>query len=519
MAAELKEYTRDEVAQHNSDKSCWIIIDSNVYDLTKFKMMHPGGEGVIMDVAGKDATEEFYGLHRNEVLVKYQSKYQIGRVRGEKPKAEPKLRGTVSKVPYAEASYWLGFKSTYYNDSHVRFRAAVRKFFEEEIVPDAQLNEDMGKPPTKEVYQKMGKFGLLACRMGPGPHLKLFPELPGGVKHDEFDYFHEQIAHEELAAAGGTPGYTDGIGAGFVIGLPTVMVFGSKELKAKVVPECLKGDKRICLAITEPTVGSDVANLSTTAKKSPCGKFYIVNGVKKWITNGTFSDYFATAVRTGGKGVSGVSMLLIERGEGVETKSIKTSYSAAAGTAYIVFENVKVPVENLLGKENRGFQVIMYNFNHERWLIIAQVVRGSRLVVEECFKWANQRIVFNKKLLEQPVIRNKLANMIAQVEAVHNWMENITYQMTKLSYNEQSKLLAGPLALLKLQSTRVAHYVADEACQIFGGRAVTKTGMGRIIEAWQRTYKFGSILGGSEEIMADLGVRQAMKDFPKDARL
>jgi len=108
--------------------------------------------------------------------------------------------------------------------------------------------------------------------------------------------------------------------------------------------------------------------------------------------------------------------------------------------------------------------------------------------------------------------------MIAQVESVQNWNENITYQMTTMSYAEQSKHLAGPIALCKLQATRVAHHVSDEACQIFGGRAITKTGMGRIVEGFQRTYKYGAILGGSEEIMADLGVRQAMRNFP-NARL
>jgi alkylation response protein AidB-like acyl-CoA dehydrogenase len=119
--------------------------------------------------------------------------------------------------------------------------------------------------------------------------------------------------------------------------------------------EVLRGEKRICLAITDPDAGSDVAGLTCTAKKSPCGKFYLVNGTKKWITNGMFCDYFCTAVRTGDQGIFGISMLLIERSEGVVTKPIKTSYSSAAGTAYITFENVKVPVENLLGVENQGF--------------------------------------------------------------------------------------------------------------------------------------------------------------------
>lgn len=224
--------------------------------------------------------------------------------------------------------------------------------------------------------------------------------------------------------------------------------------------------------------------------------------------------FFTTAVQT----KTGISMLLIERGEGMETKTIKTSYSSSAGTCLIILEDVKVPVGNLLGAEGQGFLVIMYNFNHERWYICAAVISATRKVLEECYKWTNQRTVFGKKLIEQPVIRAKLAHMTSQLEGVYNWLENITYQMTQMDYKTQSVKLAGPIALLKLMSTRVAHLVSDEACQIFGGRAITKTGMGRYIEAMQRTYKFAAILGGSEEIMADLGIRMASKGFP-EARL
>jgi alkylation response protein AidB-like acyl-CoA dehydrogenase len=125
-----------------------------------------------------------------------------------------------------------------------------------------------------------------------------------------------------------------------------------------------------------------------------------VNGVKKWITNGVFADYFVTAVRTGPKnsGVNGLSLLLVERGDGLETKPIKTSYSASAGTAYVSYDDVLVPVSNLLGKEGEGFKLIMHNFNHERWYIVAGVNRASRLIIEECLKWSKQRMVFGKPL-------------------------------------------------------------------------------------------------------------------------
>jgi alkylation response protein AidB-like acyl-CoA dehydrogenase len=152
-------------------------------------------------------------------------------------------------------------------------------------------------------------------------------------------------------------------------------------------------------------------------------------------------------------------------------------------------------------------------------LIACQSVRASRLVVEECFKWAVQRKVFGRPLIAQPVIRQKLAHMVSQVEAVQSWLENVTYQMTKLSYAEQAVKLAGPIALLKLQCTRVGQFISDESCQVFGGRAITQTGMGQIVERYHRGSKFAAILGGSEEIMADLGIKQALKMFPQNARL
>jgi alkylation response protein AidB-like acyl-CoA dehydrogenase len=126
-------------------------------------------------------------------------------------------------------------------------------------------------------------------------------------------------------------------------------------------------------------------------------------GTKKWITNGTFCDYFVTGVKT----AKGFSMLLIERQDGLDTSQIKTSYSAAAGTAYVTFDNVRVPVENLLGKEDQGFKVIMTNFNHERWMIATASVVSSRVVVQDCIQYANQRRVFGKRLIDEPVIRQK----------------------------------------------------------------------------------------------------------------
>jgi alkylation response protein AidB-like acyl-CoA dehydrogenase len=200
------------------------------------------------------------------------------------------------------------------------------------------------------------------------------------------------------------PGFMAGLGAGFVIGAPCLINYGGPKIQAEILPELFSGRKFISLAISEAGAGSDVRGMKTRAVKSECGKFYIVTGSKKWITNGHFSDYFMTGVRTSN---SGLSMLLIPRTEGVTTKIIKTAYSHAAGTAQVLFDQVKVPIEYLLGVENDGLKVILSNFNHERWVILCRIARNSRTIYEECFKWSHLRLVAGKPLIEQPVIRSK----------------------------------------------------------------------------------------------------------------
>lgn len=388
----------------------------------------------------------------------------------------------------------------------------MRKFVEEEIIPEALEHEKEGKHISQGLVDKMAANNILAMRLGPGKHLDGRSLLDGAVKPEEFDYFHEMIVTQEISR-NPMRGFQDGNMAGMVIGLPAVLNFAkTTQLRDRVVNDVLSGKKGMCLAITEAFGGSDVAGMKTTATKSADGKHWIVNGTKKWITNGLWSHYFVTGVRTSDKGLS---MMLIERQEGLETTNIKTSYSSSAATTFVTFDKVKVPVENLLGSENDGLRVILSNFNHERWMMTCYTVRQLRRITEECLKWSNQRLVFGQPLIAQPVIRQKLARMIAHSESLQAWLEHITYQMSTMDYRTQSALLAGPIALLKMTATRAAHDVADDAVQIFGGRALTASGMGRNIEMFQRTYKFDAILGGSEEILADLGVRQALKRMPK----
>jgi len=385
---------------------------------------------------------------------------------------------------------------------------------DEAVIPDSEARDPVGKIPDAAIFEKCAALNIPAMRLGPGPHLKGLTLMNGAVTPEEFDYFHEMILTSEMCNPA-TRGYNDGLLGGLAIGLPAVMNYGTPALKAKVMPEILAGKKFISLAISEAFAGSDVAGLRTTATRTPDGKNFIVTGTKKWITNGTFSDYFVTPCKT----EKGITVLLVPRSEKVTTNIIKTSYSSSAGTALVFFDEAIVPAENIIGPEHGGLVVILANFNHERWMMTCNTVRIERAIVEECFQWANQRVIFGKSLLEQPVVRSKLAGMITRVETSQGWLEQITYNMNHMPYKDQAKYLAGPIALLKTHTTRSAQQTATDAVQLFGGRGITPSGLGRVIEAYHRTVPTDATLGGAEDVLADLGVRQAMKYFPKNSRL
>lgn len=248
------------------------------------------------------------------------------------------------------------YHSPYFNLTHAALRVEVRNWVEAEIEPNVSEWEEARKVP-ETIYKQMGTRGYLAGLMG----LHKFPEdytkhRVRSVGPEQWDLFHELIVTDEISRVG-SGGLVWNLIGGFGIGCPPLVKFGKKSLVDRVLPDILNGDKRICLAITEPDAGSDVANLTCEAKLSEDGKHYIVNGEKKWITNGVWCDYFTTAVRTGGPGMNGVSALLIERSHGgVSTRKMDCQGVWASGTTYITFEDVKVPVENLIGKENQGFK-------------------------------------------------------------------------------------------------------------------------------------------------------------------
>ncbi|CAM1509104.1 Fc.00g028430.m01.CDS01 [Cosmosporella sp. VM-42] len=537
-----KVFSTNDVASHNKPGDLYIVVDGDVYDVTKFQDDHPGGKKILQRVAGKDASKQFWKYHNEGILKKWHPKLCVGSLDSKpKPKEEPKPEpapGTVTvkqpsakavaaaekeassseesepleafghQIPFADPSWYQSYHSPYFNETHAALRAEIREWVDSEIEPNV-TEWDEAKLVPEEIYKEMGKRGYLAGLLG----IKYPTQYAEGVKSvppEKWDLFHEMLLTDELSRTG-SGGFVWNLIGGFGIGCPPVMKFGSKALQDRIMPGILSGDKRICLAITEPDAGSDVANLNCEAKLSEDGKHFIVNGEKKWITNGIWSDYFTTAVRTGGPGMNGVSLLLIERSEGVSTRRMDCQGVWSSGTTYITFEDVKVPVENLLGKQNQGFRVIMTNFNHERMGIIIQCLRFSRVCFEESVKYANKRRTFGKKLMEHPVIRMKLAHMARQIEASYNWLENVVYQCEKMGETEAMLRLGGPIASLKAQATVTFEFCAREASQIFGGLSYSRGGQGAKVERLYRDVRAYAIPGGSEEIMLDLSMRQSMR--------
>jgi len=308
--------------------------------------------------------------------------------------------------------------------------------------------------------------------------------LPGGLKIEDFDYMHTLIYVDEMARTGSL-GPSGAVTTGIAFGLPPILKFGSQALQEKFVPDIITGRKRICIAITEPGAGSDVSNIETTAKKTPDGKFFIVNGTKKWITNGLWSEYASMAVRTGGPGPGGLSMLVVPllNTPGVEMRRIKVGGQTAAGTTFIELDDVKVPVENLIGVEGMGMKYVMQNFNHERLTISISCNRVSRVAIAAAFEYCLKREAFGKTLMEQPVVRHRLAKCGAELEAHWAWIEQFTYCMTKLSEEEANRELGGLTALAKAQAGRVLELCASTAVLLFGGNGYTRTGQGEIAES------------------------------------
>ena len=374
-------------------------------------------------------------------------------------------------------------RSPYYTEAHEVFRTAIRRFVEQEIEPHITEWDEAGEFP-REIYKKAGDVGLLGM---------CYPEEYGGI---DCDRFFTIVAYQELCRCG-----SGGLAAGLsshAIGTPHIAQFGSDELKARVLPGVLAGEKIAALAVTEPSGGSDVARLRTTARRD--GDDYVINGQKTFITSGMRADFIAVAVRTGGEGLGGISQILVEGdAPGFARTPLKKMGWWCSDTATLYFDDCRVPARNLIGEENQGFKQIMHNFNYERLMLATQALGFAQVCLDEAIAYGRERQTFGKPLVENQVIRHKLVDMAMRVNAGVAYLEDLTWR------EGQGEAIAAEAAMVKVIATDTMEFCANEAMQIFGGAGYMRGGK---VERIYRETKVMAIGGGSVEIMKDLAARQ-----------
>lgn len=373
-----------------------------------------------------------------------------------------------------------------FREEHEQYRDTVRRFVAKEISPYVGAWDEAGEFP-RELYRKTAAAGIL----GVG-----FPEEYGGTPAD---LFFRIVSAEEFAQAG-----AGGLSASLfshTIGAPPIAAVGSVELKQRVLPAILAGEKISALAITEPGGGSDVASLSTRARRE--GPEFVVNGEKTFITSGMRADYYTVAVRTGGPGAAGVSLLLIERDRpGFTRYPLKKMGWWCSDTATLRFDDVHVPAGNLIGEENSGFRAIMLNFNSERLGMTAGAVGFAQACLDDALAWARERKTFGKRLIEHQAISHKLVEMQTRIHAARAMLYDTAW---KLMQAPRDPRWIAQLCMAKNFATRAMQFCADEAVQTLGGAGFIR---GSRAERIYREVKVMQIGGGAEEIMKDLAARQ-----------
>lgn len=378
-----------------------------------------------------------------------------------------------------------GMKNPFETEERKAFRETVRRFVEDKVTPYADEWDEAGEVPWS-LHADVGALGAFGFGVS---------EKYGGLGFD--DCFMRAAFSEEFAKCGanGVPAALGGRG----ISIGPIEKLASDDIKDKVLKEIVLGRKGSSLGITEPSGGSDVASLRTTAKRD--GNHFVINGSKTFITGGMKSDCFVIGARTGGEGLTGISLFFVEADTpGFSRTSIDKKMGWwASDTATLYFDECRVPAENMMGTENYGFIEIMENFNMERLSMVASCVGMMKVCLEEAIAWAQERETFGRPLIQRQVIRHKLADMSAKIDVTEAYLNQICWMA-----NEGDAPVA-EICKAKFFATKALEFCASEAMQIFGGAAYLR---GNAVERIYREVKVMAIGGGSEEIMRDLAVRQ-----------
>lgn len=377
--------------------------------------------------------------------------------------------------------------STVWNTPERReLRATVRGFVEREILPYLDEWERVGEIP-RELHKKAGALGLLGIQ---------FPEHAGGAGGDGID---AAIVCEEMHQAGASGGLFASL---FTCGIavPHLIAAGDSAQIERWVKPTLAGERIGSLAITEPGGGSDVGHLTTTARRD--GDHYIVNGAKTYITSGCRADFVVTAVRTGGEGAAGISLLVVERGTPGFTASRKLDKMGwrASDTAELSYQDVRVPVSNLVGPENSGFAQIAAAFVSERVGLAVQAYSSAQRCLDLTLDWVRNRETFGRPLIGRQAVQNTVTEMARRIDVARVY----TREVAARAAAGETDLIA-EVCFAKNTAVEAGEWVANQAVQLFGGLGYMRESE---VERQYRDMRILGIGGGTTEILTGLAAKR-----------
>ncbi|HWB64239.1 MAG TPA: acyl-CoA dehydrogenase family protein [Chitinophagales bacterium] len=369
----------------------------------------------------------------------------------------------------------------YFNSDHDIFRQSVRDFVQKEIIPNVNQWEEEEMIP-RQVFSRMGELGFLGIN---------FPESLGGTNND---FWYSVVYLEELAKAT-FAGLSACVSVHQYMATNHILNAGSGYLKEKYLKPSVEGKMVGSIAISEPGAGSDVANLRTTARRE--GDYYIINGSKTFITNGYYGNFVNVACKTDpAAGLAGISLIVVDQDTPGFTKSkLKKMGWKSSDTAELFFDNVKVPVANLVGSEGKGFFYIMESFQLERLVAAIMAVSGSEHKIEATVKYMHERSAFGKPIAKYQALRHKISELATEVEVTKRFVYYCCDLYSKGIFAVKECSMA------KMKATELGKTVADECLQIFGGYGYMSE---YPVERAYRDARVGTIVGGTTEIMKEI---------------
>ena len=376
-------------------------------------------------------------------------------------------------------------RNPYDTDDRKSFREIVTKFLETEIWPHVDEWDEEGGYP-QEINEKVCELGVFGFGID---------EKYGGLGFDD-QFMRKDISVEMGRTSAG--GLFASVGSRNIM-LGPLAELASEEIKMKALPDLMSGKKGGSLGITEPGGGSDVAQMKTLAHRD--GDEWVLNGSKTFITGGMQASYFVIGARTGKEGLGGISLFFVEADTPGFTRSAieKKMGWWTSDTATLYFDDCRIPADNLMGEENKGFYAIMNNFNYERYMMGAQMLGMAKRCFEECVHYSQDRKTFGKNLIEHQVIRHKLADMSAKIDAMDAYLNQVAMLMN------EGEMPVAEISKIKFFCSECLESIASEAMQIFGGAGYLR---GNAVERIYREVKVMAIGGGSKEIMKDLTAKQ-----------